>query len=558
MQFPPVDSYRPLITDPTLGNVERPEPDSSPRFSLTAQQIREGETAQVNGLTALRSTHMDRIYAASKVGAATAPSAPVSLPEYFEQIKVKTNKLCEDIGIETDSIVLRDSTADGLPELEMITPLPYHFKRLKNAQSALRESIALRIGDVPRPVGINKNSATTDKQLYKDALELATPFMHLIRRLAYEVKGIACFGPENEQCQVVKSPASLVRKLRDDLVVHLKKNVENFNTLEDFVDLSNEGYLKALSTFSDALRATIIIDSIDQMHRLFEKFEILGFSNRQIKGISFKNIWIENRDNGYVSIHIKLTMSYTDENGVTHQINTEVQIQFRPFFNGRKDCTKEYNHIIMEYGRKIKAKTLVMDEYDEKAAEAASLLQSLLFMKTLEESIPGLSLINRTTLMVRAIKRNRALHNTAIAIVALVAVYMLYTTVNQKAFDEGRRIPHARDQKTIADLKAANAAIQREHSQAESARAAAINARIANIFTGAQLMVGGALMSLAPPAASLSAEMIAATMFYTTGFLPLAPVTAPMVGLGAAALGGAYVLWNVGCATSNGLGYDYC
>lgn len=324
-----------------------------------------------------------------------------SFQSYYKEVRKATEKLADELGIGINSTLLKDPTHE-LPDLEVIAPVPKDFEKLRTEYSLRKKEIASMIGDVGEPFGELTNLASNDLQLYIDSISVYRSFFKLVNHLASAVKGRACFGPDDD-LQIIKSEESFVRKIKTDTVSRVKEIIKIRDELPTpdlygaFVDQAN---IDAIKNLSDVIRGTIIIDSVEQMRSLIKYINYMANSSVYIRAIKYKNIFgeTESRPDGYASMHVKLLLAYEDDFGKMRSLMTEIQLQFSSFFNGTHHCPKELMHIIMDYHRKITSGKLQIKEYNKESADAASMLQALLFMKTLKQSIPALP--NETTEMV--------------------------------------------------------------------------------------------------------------------------------------------------------------
>lgn len=369
-----------------------------PNTSFQVQDGQEGiEHAKIQMLRNLKE-NKTKIYSAPDIHVhhnsnANTQNKHTSFQDYYKEVRKATEKLAQELNIQLSSIFLKDP-AHKLPDLEMLAPVSQDFEKLRLHYSQIKKEIAAMIGSVGEPFGELKNLASNDLQLYSDSISVYRSFFKLVTHLANEVKGRACFGPDDD-LQIIKGEESFVRKIKADTVSRVKEMIKIRDDLPSpdlygaFIDQAS---IETVKNLSDVIRGTIIVDSIEQMQALIKYINYMAQSSVYIRGVQFKNIFGEadSRPDGYASVHVKIVLVYEDDLGNTRSMMTEIQLQFSSFFNGTHLCSKELMHLIMDYHRKIISGKLHIKEYDKASADGASMLQALLAMKTLKRSIPAL------------------------------------------------------------------------------------------------------------------------------------------------------------------------
>jgi hypothetical protein len=168
------------------------------------------------------------------------------------------------------------------------------------------------------------NTATNHKNLRKDAKVVAPKFIESLKKISKATGGDANFG--SEDMFAIKSEGSLKRKIASD------SRAEK---------ISRE---QATQKISDAIRGTIIVDSEEQIQTITKK--INEWIEREGGEISWKNIFQEERDDGYVGIHGKILLPFTTHKGEKRRIRCELQLHFRTVADGSLDSPKERMHLL--------------------------------------------------------------------------------------------------------------------------------------------------------------------------------------------------------------------
>ena len=169
------------------------------------------------------------------------------------------------------------------------------------------------------------NSSGSVESLMKDAASLKNDYASFVRELAGQNNGQACFGPNDKF--ILKGKDSLTRKLNDDMK-ELHCSAE-----------------QAIQRMGDSLRGSVVVDSPRDITNLAAALQ----AKAKEKGwdITFKNVWSEDRANGYVGVHAKVKL--VNAEGKT--VLAELQIHLPQIYNGEMTCVKEQAHHVFEYGR---------------------------------------------------------------------------------------------------------------------------------------------------------------------------------------------------------------
>ncbi len=170
-----------------------------------------------------------------------------------------------------------------------------------------------------------ENTAMTISELMKDAAIIKDEYAIFIKKLAEKNNGKACFGHNNQF--ILKSKHSIERKVKDDI-----KELDKAES-------------EVVSKIADSIRGSIVVATPQDITHVVKELQ----SSAKEKGwdITFKNIWQEDRANGYVGVHAKLKL-ITPEGRI---VIAELQIHLPEIYNGTEKCIKEHNHKIFEYAR---------------------------------------------------------------------------------------------------------------------------------------------------------------------------------------------------------------
>lgn len=191
--------------------------------------------------------------------------------------------------------------------------------------NCLKDHIRKKLGNISSSTNkLELNSATNHKNLRYDAEIVAPHFIENVRKISKETGGDANFGPGD--MFAIKGEDSLKRKIAGDSQSE-KISIE-----------------QATQKISDALRGTIIIDSEEQMQSITKK--TAEWVEAEGGSISWKNIFQEQRDDGYIGIHGKILLPFISDTGENRQIRCELQLHFRTVADGSLDSPKERMHLL--------------------------------------------------------------------------------------------------------------------------------------------------------------------------------------------------------------------
>lgn len=237
--------------------------------------------------------------------------------------------------------------------------IPHDFSKTEREWKSLKDHIAKLIGPLPNPFlqesAVWRNSSIHVEDLLKNANATAPIFKHIFKELASHTETRISFGPGDQF--MIKSNESLVRKInQDSLSLNISKK-------------------EALGRIGDVLRGTIIVDKLDKIPVIIsEMIEQI----HQVGGkVAFKNLWIEDRDSGYVGIHAKLLLPFYNEAQEVSYLLAEIQIHLDSIVDGTELSAKERAHLIYENVRSDQSS-------HSKKLSAAS---KLLFLTAMEEAL---------------------------------------------------------------------------------------------------------------------------------------------------------------------------
>ncbi len=198
-----------------------------------------------------------------------------------------------------------------------------------------KDYIAYVIGPIPN---LNKkesarweNSSKNVDQLLQDAEQVSPIFKRDFQQIAYRIQAVANFGP-NDQF-IVKSKKSLTEKVdRDASLFKMSKE-------------------EAVIKIGDAIRGTIIVDHLQKIPTVISA--IMQYADNKGAKVAFKNLWIEDRESGYVGIHAKILYPLPHaKNGTEDRyILAEMQIHLANMVDGTEASAKERAHFIYEQVR---------------------------------------------------------------------------------------------------------------------------------------------------------------------------------------------------------------
>lgn len=241
--------------------------------------------------------------------------------------------------------------------------IPHDFAATEKEWKKVKDYLASLIGPVPdlfKEESSNwENSAKTVNDLWQDAYRLSLKFKSDFRTIAAKTDSIVNFGPGDQF--IIKTKESLTRKVNQD-AMRLKISQE-----------------EALAKIGDVLRGTIIVDDIKKISMVIE--DIIRYAEQAQAKVTFKNLWKEDREFGYVGIHAKILYPLSNEQGnEIHYILAEMQIHLADMVDGTEMSAKERTHFIYEQIR-------VDDKPQSIELSAAS---KLLFLTAMEEALAKL------------------------------------------------------------------------------------------------------------------------------------------------------------------------
>lgn len=252
--------------------------------------------------------------------------APYEINLFSHEPLVSSNIF--DADLETSDSLSEESAlvnelGGGLfwPNRSIFVPkLPSLIQRLHRCETAMVNNQIK--GSLPPHQFVGWNDAQDHETLHSDAQQAKTLFVDLLEEVANHTGVEASFGPGN--AFATKTPESLFRKIHDDM--------------------ENEGIASEEATrkIGDALRGSIIVESEDSIPT------VVDYLNKEIEQmggkITYKNLFGENRENGYVGLHAKMLFPFENEKGEKRQILSEIQIHFRSVCDGTKNSRKERAH----------------------------------------------------------------------------------------------------------------------------------------------------------------------------------------------------------------------
>jgi len=166
------------------------------------------------------------------------------------------------------------------------------------------------------------NTATKAERLSEDAEAVSYRFQKGCEQIAKECGGQANFGPEDRF--LLKKKESLKNKIERD-------------SITEGIPIET-----ATAKIGDALRGTIILETVEQLQQTIQKIE--DWVERERGAIVWKNTLEEARDDGYVGVHGKMSLAYSDKWGTTRSVRAELQLHFRSITDGSLSSRKERMH----------------------------------------------------------------------------------------------------------------------------------------------------------------------------------------------------------------------
>lgn len=271
------------------------------------------------------------------------------------------NLFCDGFEIDIKAAELAAEKLNGGHFDEKIhTVIPNDFSETDKVWKQTKDQIAKMIGPIPSSSVLDsakwENSSKTVDELLQDAKMKAPTFKKDFQEIALKQGAMANFGPGNEF--IVKSKGSLTGKVnRDAMALNLSE-------------------AEAISQIGDALRGTIITDDVKKIPGIISS--IVDYADKQGAKVVFKNLWLEERESGYVGIHAKLLLPVAQEDG-THFILAEMQIHLDSIVDGTALSAKERAHLIYENVRT-----------EESSPVELSAASKLLFLTAMQETLQKL------------------------------------------------------------------------------------------------------------------------------------------------------------------------
>ncbi len=172
------------------------------------------------------------------------------------------------------------------------------------------------------------NTSRSISELLKDARSISDEFANMIEGLASSNHGKACFGPNRQF--MLKSNESLERKAKDDAILF---------------DITLE---ESIAGIGDSIRGTVVVKTPQDVTLFIS--ELQRESKSKGWDVTFKNLWNEDRVDGYVGVHARMKI----RGGNGNEVLAELQIHLPQIYNGDDKCVKEFSHKTYEYAREAK------------------------------------------------------------------------------------------------------------------------------------------------------------------------------------------------------------
>lgn len=265
---------------------------------------------------------------------------------------------CDGFEIDVKAAELAaEKLSGGYFDEKIHTVIPSDFYQTEKVWKRTKDRIAQLIGPIPAPKGTDsalwENSSKTVNGLLQDAQKMAPLFKKDFQNIALAHRAMANFGPGNEF--IVKSSGSLIRKVNRD--------AKEFNLSE----------AEAVSQIGDVLRGTVIADKVQKIPGIIAA--IVDYADKQGAKVVFKNLWLEDRESGYVGIHAKLLLPILEAEG-TRYVLAEMQIHLDSIADGTAMSAKERAHLIYENVRS-----------EQTSPVELSAASKLLFLTAMDEAL---------------------------------------------------------------------------------------------------------------------------------------------------------------------------
>lgn len=282
---------------------------------------------------------------------------------YFIDQKLDWGDLyVEGLEIDFKAAVLAQRKLDGGRFDEKIhSIIPKDFSQTNNEWKKTKDYIAYLIGPLSSSFsgesGSWENSSRSVDHLLQDAHQISPIFKNDFQKIASRTNTVANFGPGDRF--IVKTKESLVNKVNRDAITYKTSMAE------------------AVIQIGDALRGTMIVDDLEKIPLVIaEMTQYIDFIGGKI---TFKNLWTEDRESGYVGIHARILfpLGNGENEKEARYILAEMQIHLESMVDGSDMSAKERAHLIYENVR----------ENSENNSLELSAASKLLFLTAMEETL---------------------------------------------------------------------------------------------------------------------------------------------------------------------------
>jgi hypothetical protein len=274
------------------------------------------------------------------------------------------NLYLEGVDVDFKAAVLAQRKLNGGYFDERVhAVIPNDSSQTDKEWKSIKDNIAYYIGPMPSSQAqvIWKNSSNSIETLLEDAQQAAPKFKNDFEKIAQQTQATPYFGPGG--LYLVKSKESLTSKVNRDAVSE---------------EISNE---EAVAKIGDTLRGSLVVDNLNKIPAVIDS--LIKYANETGAKVTFKNLWKEERESGYVGIHAKILYPVPAMNGKTSNqyILAEMQIHLESMLEGGELSAKERAHLIYETTRSD-------SELNSTHLSAAS---KLLFLTAMEEALTKVS-----------------------------------------------------------------------------------------------------------------------------------------------------------------------
>jgi len=235
------------------------------------------------------------------------------------------------VGLLTEEMAVAQHLGGGYYDHHFSAVVPLDTTQIDSVFSCAKTYFSREIGPIFPTWKKDKwvNSATDIQALRADAEFFAPTFVASCRSISKKFGATANFGPGDQFA--LKKEASLQRKILS-------------NSIEEGISIPT-----ATQRIGDALRGTIIIDYPEQAAEIIN--EINEWAQREGGKAAWKNVFLEDRESGYVGIHGKIYFHFTNSEGEERELLSELQIHFRSIADGTETSRKERMHLLYETER---------------------------------------------------------------------------------------------------------------------------------------------------------------------------------------------------------------